>query len=221
MKLLLSLFVFSVTLGVYGQNEVKLSEENQSFSVGSKNCLVITIPHGEKDYVERSLNRELKDWNGKTSSSKDEYTMIQGTTKFMGAKPFDAYAKVLPGGDDYLRVAVAIDLGGAYLTSRDHQEQFKAMGERLKTFARETAQSCLDKVLDEENKALDRLQKDLHKLEKQKEKDLGDIEDFKRKIAENEKQIEENVKNQGKTKEEIQAQQEKIKTIEKKRKDVR
>lgn len=221
MKWVLSFLFLSFVLSLFAQNEVKVSEENQSFSVGSKNCIVVTIPHGEKDFVEKSLQKELKNWNGKSSSSKDEFTMLQGTTKFMGAKAFDAYAKVLPGGDDYLRVAVAVDLGGAFLNSREHQEQYRAMSEQLKKFGKETAESCLDDHLHEENKILDRMQKDLHKLERQKEKDLEDIEDFKRKIIENEKEIEENIKNQEKTKENIKSQEEKIKIFEKKRKEVR
>ena len=221
MKFTFSLFIIFVSFCAFTQNEVKLSEENQSFSVGSKNSLVVTIPHGEAEFVEKMLQKELKDWNGKTSSSKSEFSMIQGTVKFMGEKAFDAYAKIISKSDNSIEVAFAIDLGGAYLSSREHQSQFKAMSEEIKKFAFEAANTCLDKHLDEENKLLDQLEKSLHKLERQKEKELGDIEDYKRKIAEAEKEIEENIKNQDKNKEETAAQKTKIQVIEKKKKEIR
>ena len=50
---LLSVFVF-------GQNEVRINEEHTTFSVGSKNSIVVNIPFANLDILEKELKRELK-----------------------------------------------------------------------------------------------------------------------------------------------------------------
>jgi len=99
----------SVTLFAQG---VSVKEETVSFSNGSHNALVVTIPHGNKEVVEKELRSEMKDWGGKYNSSKGEMSTSQSSFKAMGDKMFDTYARILDAGEGVIRVAVAVDLGG-------------------------------------------------------------------------------------------------------------
>lgn len=214
---LITSLVFS--FGLFAQ-EIKVSEESQTFTTGSKNCIVVNIPYGTADIVERQLKKELKDWNGKFETSKGEFIMIQGTSKFMGEKPFDAHAKILNENGN-MRVAFAIDLGGAYLSSREHAVQYKAMSERIREFARETSLKCVEEELDAASKQLSDFEKEQRSLEKDQADYVKDIEDYKKKIAEAEQKIEKNKDEQAKKKEAIKLQMEKVGEIEKKKKGIK
>jgi len=216
MKQFLTLLLTGISVGLFAQNEVKVSEETQPFSVGSKNSIVVTIPYGKTDIAEKALKSELKDWNGKYNSSKGEYTTMQASFKAMGPKAFDAYARIISTGD-VVKVAVAVDLGGAYLTSREHKAQYDAMVDRLKAFAIKTGKECVAEELKAEQKVLSTLEKEQKDLEKEKESMLKSIEDYKKKISETENKIGENTSNQSKKKEEITKQTEKISAVDKKK----
>lgn len=206
----------AISAGALAQGEVKVTEENYSFSVGSKNCIIVTVPYGKMDIVEKELKNELKDWGGKYNSSKGEYTAMQASVKSMGAKPFDAYARPFASGD-VVKVAVAIDLGGAFLSSNAHGAQFTAMKEKLKAFAVRAGKECVAEELKAEQKVLAGYEKEQKDLEKDKETLLKSIEDYKKKISDAEKKIEENTSNQSKKKEEITKQNEKLGEVEKKK----
>lgn len=216
MKQLFTLLLTTLSVATFAQGEVKVSEENYTFSVGAKNSIIVTVPYGKLDIVEKELKNELKEWGGKFNSSKGEYVVSQGTIKAMGAKPFDGYARAFVSGE-VVKVAVAIDLGGAYLSSNAHGAQFTAMKERLKEFAVRAAKECVAEELKAEQKILDGFMKDQKDLEKDKENLLKSIDDYKKKIAEAEKKIEENTTNQSKKKEEITRQTEKVAEVDKKK----
>jgi hypothetical protein len=210
-----SLFTL-VGFTLFAQNNVSVSEENTSFGVGSKNSIVVNIPYGSLDVIEKALKSELKDWDGKYNSSKGEYTTIQAKLKEMGDKPFDAYAKIITSGD-VIKVAFAIDLGGAFMTSNQHSAQFNEMRAIVKKFAVETAKECVEEDLKAETKKLESFEKDQKDLEKDKENLLNSIDDYRKKISEAEKKIGENMTNQSNKKSEISTQAQKVKEIEKKK----
>lgn len=216
MKHTITLLFSVLYLLVFGQNEVRINEEHVSYSLGSKNSIVVNIPFANMDILEKELKSELKDWGGKYNSSKDEFTASQASFKAMGDKPFDVIAKIIKSGET-VKVAFAIDLGGAYLTSNQHQEQFNVMKDKIKAFAIKTAKECVAEELKNEGKILSNLEKEEKELEKDKENLLKSIDDYRKKIAEAEKKIEENVSNQSKKKVEIARQTEKLKEVEKKK----
>lgn len=213
--LIASLFTL-VGLALFAQNTVTVSEENTNFSVGSKNSIVVNIPYGSMDVIEKALKSELKDWDGKYNSSKGEYTSMQARLKEMGDKPFDAYAKIITS-DDVIKVAFAIDLGGAFMTSSHHSAQFNEMRAVVKKFAIETAMECVEEDLRVETKKLEVAEKDQKDLEKEKENLLNSIDDYRKRISEAEKKIEQNMTNQSNKKSEISTQAQKVKEIEKKK----
>lgn len=73
MKHIFSVLFVAVSFGLAAQKkEVKITEENYNFSVGSKNAIVVTIPDSKKEVVEKELKNELKSWGGKMTSGKGE-----------------------------------------------------------------------------------------------------------------------------------------------------
>jgi chromosome segregation ATPase len=215
---ILSLFLSALT---WAQGDIKVSEENHSFSNGSKNALVVNIPYGNKDLVEKELKKELKNWNGKYDSKGEELSITQAVSKFMGDKPFDTYAKVISSQNNEIKVAFATDLGGAYLSSREHSQLFKAMSDKIKDFAKETAAACVAEELDKNRDALSDLEKTQRSLEKDKKGLEEDIEDYKKKIAEAEEKIKQNVQNQENQKEAIKNQSGKVTDVENRLKTIK
>lgn len=212
--------LFTSLIG-FSQNEVKVTEQNESFNVGSKNAIVATIPYGKKDVVEKMIKKELKDWNGKYDSKGGEFFVIQAVSKFMGEKAFDTYVKIVSDKEGDFRVAFATDLGGAYLTSSAHGEQFKAMREKVKSFAKEAASKCIEEDIDSNKDKLSDLEKKQASLEKEKKSLEQDIEDYKKKIAQAEDKIKANEKSQEAQKEAIKTQQTVVSDIEKRLKAIK
>ncbi len=220
MKTITLIATLAVTSFFYAQ-EISIKEENISFSNGSHNAIVVTIPYGNKETVERELKSELKDWGGKYNSSKGEMTTKTSSMKSMGSKPFDGYARIMDGGDNYIRVAFAIDLGGAYLDSRQHASQYAAMKERIQKFASKGASSSIEAELAVEAKVLKELEENKSDMQKSIESSKKDIEDYKKKIEEAEQKIKDNEAGINKKEEEIKTQSAKIGTIEDKKKSVK
>lgn len=216
MKHLITGLFTSFGFALFAQNTVSVSEENNNFSVGSKNSIVVNIPYGNIDVVEKALKSELKDWDGKYNSSKGEFTSMQAKLKVMGDKPFDAYVKIITSGD-VIKIAFAIDLGGAFMNSNQHGAQFNEMREVIRKFALKTSKECVEEDLKVESKKLENFEKDQKDLEKEKENLLNSIDDYRKKINEAEKKIEENMTNQSNKKSEIFTQAQKVKEIEKKK----
>ncbi|AEA43633.1 hypothetical protein [Fluviicola taffensis] len=205
----LTLFVATLlTTWVVGQ-EIKTSNEKISFSHGSFDAIVVNIPYGNKDIIEKELKSEMKDWGGKYNSSKDEYTTKQSKIKAMGDKYFDGYAKIIESGGEF-KVAFAVDLGGAYMTHGEHHEQHKAIQERVKKFAQAAAKSSVEGKIDLEAKALKKLNGEKEDLLKDIERSKKDIEDYKKKIAESEQKIKDNESATSKKEGEIGAQATKL-----------
>lgn len=201
--------------------EVKTDEKNVDFSNGKHNAIIITIPYGKKDIVEKELKSELKSWDGKYNNSKGEMTTAGSSFKAMGDKPFDSYAKVIMDNDEEVQVAVAVDLGGAYLESKMHGSQFKAIQERLKKFGVEAAHSSLDDQIDIEGKKLRELNGNKADMEKTIENAKKDIENYKQKIADAEQKIKDNEAAITQKEGEITTQTTVLEGVQKKKKSVK
>lgn len=205
----------------FAQQEIILTEEVQTYLLGDKNSIVVTIPYGEPIIIEKQLKREMKSWGGSFYINKGEYTLVQGNLKALGSGNINSYAKIKSGPDQYIRVIFTFDLGGIFLSSSEHAAQFKAMSDKIFDFARETSVKCLDDQINKEQEKLNNTRKNLKYLEKEKEKLIQDINEYKAFIISAEKNLEMNVKNQGKTIEAIQGLEVKIDEIEKKKKKVK
>ena len=131
----------------------------------------------------------------------------------MGDNTFDVYATIEENDKGGAFVSIAIDLGGAFLNSRDHGAQWKAMTTRLTSFGVKAAKAVIDEEIKAEEDVLKAKQKELSDLESEQSKKEKEIEDYKKKIEENEKAIEECKQNQENKKGEIKEQETKVKAV--------
>lgn len=190
MKQLTLIVATLMTTWVIGQ-EVKTSHDKISFSHGSFDAIVVTIPYGDKDIIEKELKSEMKDWGGKYNSSKGEYTAKEAKMKDMGDKYFDGYAKIIESGSE-IKVAFAVDLGGSYMNNSDHKDQYKVIEARAKKFAQNASKESVNGMIELETKTLKKLTGEKEDMLKNIENSKKDIENYKKKIAEEEQKIKDN-----------------------------
>lgn len=220
MKQLLSIALAFCVSAVFAQ-KIKVSEGNENVNGGGHNVLQVTIPNATVDFVEKSWKNQIKKMGGKYSTKKGEMVADDASIKAMGDNTFDVYSKVKKEGDDAATLIVGVDLGGAYMSSSQHPDQFKYMKDYIYDWAIKCAKDIVGNELKEEEKALAKLEKEQEDLVKEKEKLEKDIEDYKKKIEQAEKDIEDNLKAQEGKKEEIGAQQKVVKDVEQKVKDIK
>lgn len=212
MKNILSLLFVLITVFTFA-GSIEIDEKNVSFSAGSKNAIVVKIPHVSKDFMEKKIKEEVKNWDGKYNSSKGEFSSTQGKISEMGEKMFDGYAKIIEEKDGFVFVAFAFDLGGAYLTSSDHKEQFNAISRRIKEFAINSSKDSVAEELKDQEKVLKSLNKEQENLVSDKVSLEKSIEEYTKRIEEAKKKIEENIKNQETKKNEIKTQETKVNEV--------
>lgn len=213
MKQLTLIAATLLTTWVVGQ-EVRTSNEKVSFSHGTYDAIVVTIPYANKDVVEKELKSEMKDWGGKYSSSKDEYTTKQSKLKAMGDKYFDGYAKIIESSGSDIKVAFAVDLGGAYLNSGDHSDQYKVIEDRVKKFGQKASKESVNGMIETETKALKKLNGEKEDLQKSIESSKKDIESYKKKISESEQKIKDDETATQKKEAEIATQSKKLEDVQ-------
>lgn len=213
MKKLTTLLFTLLTISLFGQ--VTLEEKTVNID-GSKEGFYLSIPYGDKKQIEKELKEELKDWGGKYKDG-DFIFVDDCRLKEMGKNTFDVYAQVTENPNGGAFVLLAVDLGGAYLNSKEHADQAKIINARLRKFGVNAAKNVVDEEIKAEEKILEEREKELGDLEKEQEKLEKEIEDYNKKIADNEKAIEEAKKNQEAKKSEIKDQQAKIKSVQQKK----
>jgi len=209
MKKLFTLLATTLTMSLTAQ--VKVDEKSVNID-GSKNGFFISIPYGDEKQIEKALKEELQSWKGKYSTK--GYIFVDDCSiKEMGANTFDAYAVIEDIPDGGATVMIAIDLGGAFMSSSAHAAEFKYMKDRLLKFGIKAAKDAVGDEIKTEEDALKERQKELADLESDQAKKEKEIEDYKTKITENEKAIEESKKNQETKKGEIKEQETKLQGV--------
>lgn len=217
-----TLFIISIVFicfSSFGQ-QMRAQEKNYNFSEASNvNSIVVEIPYANIDFVNGRLKKLLKGW-GKHKESKGEHSSLMVEMKDMGKMPFNVYARLNELNNEIISIHFGIDLGGAFLSKREHPEQYKIMESEILNFASSVVKDWISSELKNEEKILNLLEKDQKDLEKKKEHLEKEIEDFKKRIVQNEKEIKENIDLQAKKKEAIQIQDKKVKKVEQKLKDL-
>lgn len=204
MKKIFSLAIAFIAFGTYAQVDIKETNVNID---GSKNGFEIAIPYADKKSCEKELKDLFKGWKGSFSDKKGIMKADDCKNRKMGENTFDVFGTVVENGEEGCTVLVAVDLGGAYMSSGEHGSQYKVMEAELREWAVETAKEFVGEIVKEEEKNLKDRQKELEDLEKDQSKKEEEIEDYKKKIEENEKDIEQSKKDQETKKEEIKTQE--------------
>jgi len=219
MKNLFFVAIILISIPAFSQN-IRVQEQNFDFSVSSNvNSLSVEIPYADEPYVNGRLKKLLKSW-GKHKESKGEHSSLMVEMKEMGKIPFNVYARVTLLKNENISVHFGFDLGGAFLSKREHSEKFNLIEKLVATFASDVVKDWVRDELKKEEKILHQLEKEQKDLEKRKGSLEKEIQDFEKKIERNKAEIKENIELQGKKKDAIQLQDEKVKKIDKKLKEL-
>lgn len=192
---------FSVLFG----QEVKMTDEPVSFSMGVKNAIVANIPFGKREAVEKQLKSELKSWKGKVVVVGDEYQVIQGKNKIFGESHVNVYAKIIETVDE-IKVAFVVDKGGRFMTNGEDPAEYKAVWEKVKKFGASSASASIALAVDADSKVLKSMEKEEKKIKSEIESSKKDIENSKKKIEQSQKKIDVKQQELSKKQEEIKAQ---------------
>ncbi len=181
MKKLITLALFFFSATVFAQNAIVVTEADEVLAGAANNTLSVTIFDGIKDEVDKAWKKNLKGLKGKITA-KDELFADDCKLEAMGPNTFDLYSKTNQAEGVGCTLTVGVDLGGAYLNSHDHPDQFKVMRDLIYQFAVDQNKAVIQKEIDEYESVLKSLEKELASLEKEDQK-------MDEKIAEHEDEI--------------------------------
>lgn len=221
MKNLFSLILLLVISQLTFAQKIKVKESSENIGGTSHNALTVTLYGVSPSDAEEAFRSYMKKYDGKRSSKNGEVFIDHALIKEMGNNTIDIYGKALGKKDDKeITFVVAFDLGGAFLNSSEHKEQYKIAEKIVKDFAVETTKDAIEDELKAAQKALSKMEDEQKSLEKEKSGLESDIEDYKAKIKKAEDDIVKNKADQEKKKAEIEAQKKVAEEIDKKLKAV-
>ncbi len=190
MKKLILLFaalMFSILM--YSQ-KIEVKENSVKFGKETKNALSTTVYYSDIKTVEKEIDKLIKSYKGKASKKKGIILGDNLVIPTLSANVVDVYFSAIKQKTGEIEVNAAFDLGGAYLSSSMHPDQFKRAKDIIKEFAFGiTEKGFAEIVKNEENKLKD-AEKDFEKLNSKKQSLLDENEDLKSTISKNEKEIE-------------------------------
>lgn len=209
MRALFLIVGFCCSFSVLFGQEIKMTDESVSFSVGVKNAIVANIPFSKRAVVEKELKSELKSWKGKIVVNGDEYQVVQGKHKIFGESHVNVYAKIIETVDE-IKVAFVIDKGGRFMTSEEDPVEYKTIWEKVKKFGAVSASSSIAMDVDSDKKMLKSLEKEEKKIKKEIDNSKKDIENYQKKIEQSQKNIDAKQTELSNKQEEIKAQNQQI-----------
>lgn len=208
-----------VTTAVAAPAAVSLVREGErTMSQGSKNALTLDLPKTTVKFAEKLWKDYAKQFKGDTKKDKKSeewFTDNAMIAAIGGANTVDMYAKFSESGD-VTTLGLWIDLGGAYVDSKEFQDKYAEAEKILANFALIVQREQTKEQLNEQTDGLKKLEKQEKNLEKDKQNLLDDIENWKKKIAKAEADIITNGKNQEDTKQKIESQKKLVEEIQKK-----
>jgi len=201
MKQLLFILVLASAY-VNGQNYTTVNEQVVPMDGVSRNSLTVIIKDANTEDIKKAWKKQLKDLKGKVSDK----TFIFGDdckVKEMGNNTFDNYSVVEEATSEGVKLVVAFDLGGAYLSKANHPDKYLVAEKIVYDFAVEQARELVRLEMEATRKVLGGFEKELAGLEKDKSGLESEITDYEKKIAESKTAIDVNLGNQANKKTEI------------------
>jgi hypothetical protein len=221
MKKSLFYLLFALPLLCFSQNiaKIKVQETRETFKDGTQNAFIVDVYVKEQEFVEKEIRESLKKQDAKVTVKKEIFA-DNAKFSFLGDNTADVYAKIQKKADGVYTITMAVDLGGAFLSSKEHEKQAEAFETWLyelairvtkQDVARETKDA--EKILSKQEKELNGLKSDNMELE-------NDINNYNQKIENAKKQIENNKKTQEELGKKILDQKEVVKKLQEKEKAV-
>jgi len=220
MKKRIFLLLFAAAFGTL---KAQVYEQYKTMSMGDKNALTMTLPQSKAKFVGTLWMDYMKEfYNSKTKFNKktEEWFTDDADIPAIGlGNTVDVYATTEQL-DENVRLAVWFDLGGAYLSLREHYDRYPEAEKMMLRFALEVAKKSTEVQLDGEEKKLKDLEKELQKLQSGNERYQKEIERAKEAIRKAEEGIVENEKEQMAAQEKIEQQKKAIEAVRRRLNDL-
>jgi peptidoglycan hydrolase CwlO-like protein len=126
--------------------------------------------------------------------------------KDWGNNPVDVYTKFEEDKDKKIKMSVAVDLGGTYLTSSADKDKYKYFEKLIKEFSLKMTKVPMEAAVKAAEKSLHKVENEQKDLEKENKDLKSDIENYKEKIKKAEADIKKNEEEQVKKKAEVEGQ---------------
>ena len=191
---------------------IKVIEGNSKIAGSRNNVLTVVIYETDFDEVIKAWKKKMKSTKVKVKTSKGEVFADNAVIKKLGDHPMDIYArteKILGGS----KLIVGVNLGGAFLNSKDHKEKYDAFAKFVEEFAENQIRaSIIEQVKDAEKELNSSIIKQKN-LVKNKERLKNKIVGYKNDIKEAEVKISNNESDQVAQKKKIEAQKKEVEAV--------
>ncbi len=219
---ILTLVLFFGMNNVMAQgNEIIVNEIREYMSQGDKTGFEVAIVDADPKDVESSWMKYLKKHKAKVTSSKKSVEVFADNTVIpqISTNTIDVYA-IARKAEYGTKLSVFFDLGGAFISSQDHEVAFGAAEGFLKEFALSEAIRVVEVELKTQEKIFKELNKDLSNMIKDKDGYIKEIEKAKALIAQRENDIVNNEAAQETKRQQIAIQEEIVNTVKKKKSEL-
>ena len=214
--------VFIIATTGFSQHKIEVNETSFGFSTGNQHALFVTVFETTTKDVSKAWQKKLKDFKGKINEKKGEVIADNALIKdFKDNNTVDIYSRFEETKDGNTKMFVAVDMGGAYLSSSDHPEKFKAMKKILYDFAKKMSEDVVNEQIKDASKILTGLEAEQKNLTKENEGLHKDIDNYNEKIKKAEEDIKTNLANQEAKKKEIESQQKAVDSLQEKLKGIK
>lgn len=186
-NLLLSTIIIVFTIPTMAQ-KLEVTETNSKFDKTSRSALMVEIPYTDQKTVEKEWKKLMKDYNPEKFKSRKEMFADNATIDRLSENTVDVYAKV-DEKKDIVTLFVAVDLGGAFLSSSDG-DKIQVMKGIVRDFAIKLVKEIYDEKIKEQEKNVEDVEKEVEGAKDNKAHLEKEIESYKQKIEDNELEIE-------------------------------
>lgn len=216
-KIMYVVMAVFISLPVFSQ-KTKVEESVENIAGGKNNALVVWIPESNRKAVVKEWSALMKK-NKASVKSKKEVFADDAILPQISSNTIDVYAIAEQRKSD-VKLIVAFDLGGAFLSSKSHESQYKVAEKMVYDFAVEMAKQNVQNLIAAEKKKMSDIEKRRKKLESDIASRQKGNDKMRKQIESNEKVISENKKTIESFNNDIKNSKSRIETLEKKYKAV-
>lgn len=148
-----------------------IEEGVATMSQGNQNALFVYFSDAKEKDIETLWIKFARDLKGKTDkvSKTDEYMTDDASLPDISANTVDIYALARQEGAG-VRMYLWFNLGGAYLSTRQHPDRIEAGRRLLRAFSQTVQLDKLETLVKEQESSMKKLKRDLSRAEKDVQK---------------------------------------------------
>ena len=214
-KQYITIFVF-LLLGLSNLQAQEVREGMAPMSLGDYNSFVVSVPSLDAKSAIDIWKKVMKPFKGKTKfdSKTEEIFTDDAEIGRMSENSIDVYARPVERGKDVIGMTVWFDMGGAFVSSRQHAEAALYARQILSDFHAAVEQRLAENVLASEEKKYKKIEKEIKKLDKKIKKLSKDITQANETIRKAEIDIDKNESLRDQLQRDLQQQNEAVRAAE-------